>query len=1094
MGFNIFDKPEEEFNIFDAAPSDEPIVLPPEQLSLQVEQEQPHWFWRMLGAGRAEQTINSDPYQELEAIANQEPDPNEGFWRSLASSAGRAEARKSQQALLESSMFMHAVDAEEFPRRGAVAVQNYLMDTKIGSAIRHKTAEFLPRHHQKRVRKEDTEPLSWTEMKKRFTDGWYDRAGSEHKFTRIMDRLIYTEEELGKINTWLDKHPKIQQAVNATDAVTELGFIIASDIMVGKAVAATTKGAAKGLRKGVEAGVEVVSAKFAGRVDDILDVRWTAEIQQVPDSVIARGFNETIDDVVSRTVADAGDDAAQLSSTFQQVPDDFVAPPPRPRLDATGAVIPEALEDVARAADEPIEVMARRIANKEYIKRIATGDPGFFKGRSAAAIGEIIDGVTFGRVKKVTGIDSLNDVELNVVQQLIDVAKKTPEDLTVLADFGNLRLPVGVPSYQMFDEFGLRQPFNLVSDGLSTDLRFRLRSNRWWQGKMGDYRKTFGRKWNDSTNEAAARILDNYETFQARGADAVLPKEILDDLKPGEVQWLDDFLMEDRALFSEPLADEAVRQGKIGPGTGIDRLDYHFHHHRVFHDHLTQRAIAHSQNPASGIGVLPADYHVRNVARFRVDMNAPGLLERTLADGAYSYDYQKVRNLYQRETLRNLYVEPVLKQLDGAIKTMPPGRVKQVATQYGADWVKFAVRNNPSNTDEALNRLFGRGSGTIQKVVGERWKASDKSWQVFSGNMRRAAYQGAMAGNARTMVKNFTQVFHSFDTIGGRAAVAGMESAFTPGGRSMMKHYNVMIGRLDMAAFDVSNVKGWERLTSFGHQAVDKYVNSASAGNGAMWKLITNNKAHMDELIEYGAVKGIAAKDIKGRKFWETLSEAIGDGHFKPLVSIADNNIRATQWSYQTWDQPAHLWSSTGKTLFQFTSWPSNYLGGHVPRMWRHMMKGEDIVTGLPEAVTTTGRAWQRSAFVRHVVRGASLAYIGSELGFDMSHLLGTGAVPSQRVGYGLEWPVPVSPAVTLIMNLGGMVVQAGQGNVSGAMTSFDALKNISRIYIPGGIAAKHALQSIEEESLTPSLFKPKRKKKRNVPPGGLGRTTGLSR
>jgi len=509
---------------------------------------------------------------------------------------------------------------------------------------------------------------------------------------------------------------------------------------------------------------------------------------------------------------------------------------------------------------------------------------------------------------------------------------------------------------------------------------------------------------------------------------------------------------------------------------GVPREEYYYHWRKKFIDRMKERA----SDPE--LRVLPADYRVDKAIKQKLPakVNVPEFIARTGEREGIRYDWRNVTNMAYREELRKLYFEPAAKEFKAIIEGLPESEMKKLAVDYSNDWMRY-VRGMPSKWDDRFNRLVGKG---IEKVTLNRVHVRQRAFEQYSQRIRRLIFTGTIGGNPRSITKNMTQSLLTVNTIGHRATMAGWESMFSPGGRRLLNQYRVMAGgrRLAMAEFNVASVRGWERLASGGFSAVDKYMNCAGAGNGAIYYLFQRSKKHMDELTEYAIKKyGGSGRDaIRGKRFWNTVADAVDDGHFKGLVELANRNIKYTQYSYMPWDMPRHLWSQTGKTALMFTSWPSNFFGAHLPQLYKQLMKGENIF-GM--AVTPA----QRVALLTYITKGMAIYGIGAKLGYDMKHLLVTGPMPTGRIHGYLRVPAPVSPPVELATALGSLAV--------GGMTLDDnmidqgiiGLKNVYPAFIPAGTAARQVIRVAKKKAPFEAIFLPKRPKKKVKWPSGWG-------
>lgn len=682
----------------------------------------------------------------------------------------------------------------------------------------------------------------------------------------------------------------------------------------------------------------------------------------------------------------------------------------------------------------------------------------------------------------------------------------------------------GIPSWKVFENLGLSRAYDYVDYAMGNMTILNIERRKWMKDAMKNAESFLGRKWDDNIDEIVARFADE-------GPLAKIPKALKDDLargiptdptklhkmfrgrviKPGEptvppayfVEWFREQLLKDRldylseiaetdsALHWRPLADLAESQGLIGPGTAIPRQEYYYHWRKKFIDAMKERA------GKEELRVLPADYQIDKAMKQKIPagVNVPEFIARTGERVGIRYDWRSVTSMAYREELRKLYFEPAAKEFKAIVEGLPESELKRTAIDYSNDWMRY-VRGMPSKWDDRFNRLVSKG---IETITLNRVHVRQRAFEQFSQRMRRLIFTGTIGGNPRSITKNMTQSLLTVNTIGHRATVAGWESMFTPGGRRMLNQYRVMVGgrRLAMAEFNVASLRGWERLASGGFSAVDKYMNCAGAGNGAIYYLFQRSKKHMDELTEYAVKKygGVGKGALKGKRFWDTVADAVDDGHFKGLVELANRNIKYTQYSYMPWDMPRHLWSQTGKTAFMFTSWPSNFFGAHLPQLYKQLVSGENVF-GM--AVTPA----QRIALLTYITKGAFIFGLGRKFGYDMKHLLATGPMPAGRIHGYLNVPFPVSPpveAATALVSVGAggaqiLMEALGQMSLGAAIddnslfkNGLVGLKNVYPAFIPVGTTARQVIRVAKKKAPFEAIFLPKRPKKKLKWPGGIG-------
>jgi len=664
-------------------------------------------------------------------------------------------------------------------------------------------------------------------------------------------------------------------------------------------------------------------------------------------------------------------------------------------------------------------------------------------------ITRLTDAISLGTKKKVA---DLSPAELAALTDDVTTLLKAPKSMSMLteigADFG------GVPSWALLERLGLRRGYDAIDDAMFTVTLQQVDRGKWVSDNMKRYKKLFGKKWDETADEIAARLADE-------GPRAALPPELVEGLGQEEFDFIRDLVHTDRVRFWEPLADRAEQMGLIGGNTGVPREEFYYHHRKRIHDMMKRRF--RDKNT-----IMPADYRMDKIMKRSVPagVNVPEFFARHVEDSSeISLAWRDVTRISQREELRRLYLEPAMKRLS-ALADASPIEIRKAAQEYSSEWVRY-VRGMPHPLDEKLNRLLAKGVETV--TVG-RVKLAERSFERFSNGMRRYIITGTIGFNPRSIMKNMTQSLLTVNTIGHRATAAGWESMFTAGGRKLLGKYNVMSGgrRLAMAEVNIASRQGWERLSTLGFAAVDKYINCAGAGNGALWKIVTGSTKYMDELVEHGAEMGVKANAVRGARFWDVLSDAIDGGKFEEAVHLANRNIKFTQYSYNPWDMPKHLWSQWGKNTFMFTTWPSNFFGAHLPQLWHQLIKGGDV---FGQAVTPA----QRLALITFTMKGATLFAMGRKLGYNLDHLFLTGPMPVGRIHGHLQVPAPVTPPTELAIALGSIGLGALSANDKLVDNGVTGLKNIWAPFVPGGTVGRQVIRVARGEAPLQAIILPKR-------------------
>lgn len=307
--------------------------------------------------------------------------------------------------------------------------------------------------------------------------------------------------------------------------------------------------------------------------------------------------------------------------------------------------------------------------------------------------------------------------------------------------------------------------------------------------------------------------------------------------------------------------------------------------------------------------------------------------------------------------------------------------------KYTTDWINYSVRGIPHTYETKLEKFARQVHAddiwnfTIGKVFKTaKIEEGDMALKKMSAGYRRFTYTTAMGFNISSAVKNASQSLMNIPVIGFKGQMEGLRSLSLSDAKEVLKNSNMFFAKgVAIHELSIDALTRIERAGSFPFRWVDKWINTASAFNGALWKQISGNKRSMQILAENGYTgKGF------GKNFWEAVNKSITDGYFKYEIRQADEIAQITQYSYATWDMPKILWSSTNKTLFQFATWPLNYFGQYIPELTRWAITGVSPLGKMSR--------WDRSALLRHVVMMETAAQLAQQNGVDVGYISPTHA------------------------------------------------------------------------------------------------------
>lgn len=731
-------------------------------------------------------------------------------------------------------------------------------------------------------------------------------------------------------------------------------------------------------------------------------------------------------------------------------------------------------------AREYIEAMTAK--QKKLVKQTTTTPGGHLKTTekitgtadappfvSAAQLKTIMKNNNHGNDIK---LDDLTPLQIKAVATDIATAKNAPKDMSNWAIAGKLG---GIPSWRMFEIMGIPDAYDLIDDAMTTNTILAARRSDWLHNTKKEFKKRFKINWKDGDihDDIASRFADE-------GPEATLVDAL--DVKPEIVSFISQAVEADRTLHWNPLADAEEAAGLIGKGLDIDglptRQEFYFHRRNLRHDMINRTKTG---NP--NLGVLPADYRIEKALTqtLPTGVSAPEFIARSADENIFRRDWATVSSLAYKESLRKLNFEPAAQRMDTILDLLDPS-IQKHATEFSSQWIK-AVRGMPGLWDEDLNAINKRVFGpAYSKVTGKQM--SDRSFERFSVEMRKLAYGGTISFNTRSLLKQAFQSNLTMATIGEKATLEGWGSMYSQGGREMLKHYPVTVGgkRLAMSSFDISTQEGVNKLVAAydgaikfgakGFSAIDMYANVSGAGNGAIWKIANSSQGNLNRMLDFAAKRTVQGK-LSTQNFWDIMSAMADEGLVDDWIALANRNIKVTQFSYNPWDAPAHLYKygAVGKNVFQFTNWPSHFFGAFVPQMWQQSMKGINV---FGDRATKA----QRWAPALYITKMATIMAVAKKHGYNMDYLSASAPVPAGRVGGFLPVPVPISPTTDLALAIGNMGLGALESLTGKGGDRFflgaKELRSASRPYILGGTTLSRIEAVRQGEAPTEFIFLPK--------------------
>lgn len=352
------------------------------------------------------------------------------------------------------------------------------------------------------------------------------------------------------------------------------------------------------------------------------------------------------------------------------------------------------------------------------------------------------------------------------------------------------------------------------------------------------------------------------------------------------------------------------------------------------------------------------------------DVDIPQFLRRVNARQGLIEDADLAfRTMADRES-HALYMQPAYQQATG----MANATENDNLIRYTRQWIND-MRGIPGKAEATLepnmhdfSLMLEHGTRWLPDWTHLKWKAEDRAIRQMSKWFRSKTYFAAMGFNPGPIVTNMTQSTLTIGAIGVKPTLAGMQSLSTEGGRNILRHSRILIGRNPMHSIGLKEMSRISRAGNWGFRMIDKWMNVAPAFNGSLYKQIHGNADKMAILRKYGIPEG--------NGFWTSLSKALDAGEFAPESNIANRIAKLTQYSYLKHDTPQFLRGPFGSMFGQFLSWPANYWQSYIPEMAKWMVTGQSPFGPLS--------ATERGTLVRHILLAETLIAAGGDMGIDL--------------------------------------------------------------------------------------------------------------
>jgi len=852
----------------------------------------------------------------------------------------------------------------------------------------------------------------------------------------LLNRMFTTSEEMRKVDDFFVRHPKL--------AISNRVAVIIDDMIVAMiAEAAATRGAIKG--------VHYIDDFFRGTTKHQLRKGFHVALKEASDKY---KLGEEITEMWKQPKLTNADEVAEaltkkhgFAVTGEQV---------------TEVVLPHS-DDLVKTS-----------LTKSYLKEATTPRlPGQEPPINPALVNSLIEQHTFGKYKSIKDINRLKLIELTNITDDIGTMINAPTSVKYGTELAS---KVHLPAWRFYDRLGLWNDFSRVDDGIYRADQIIDSWERWLRGNKRLYKKLFKQSWDEAADKATFHAIQQMNDG-VTPASVLIPDDILNKLPPDKIERIRGFIIDTARVhkynYMDELAEEAIKQGKIGGTTGIPVQKWY----------ITNIDKATLQQQIDGLA--REGFRTRSPKKFF----APEFARRRENINDIAESFENLGRIGIKHQSKSLFKEPPLTRMGNIIHGAYP---KEVQDYFDA-WKKHAVFKHPAKSDAFLNKGLNKVSSKIETITNGKWKATGASWENLSMRYRQSVAGGALMGNIRPIFKNTFQSSLTDDLIGTKATLAGMESMFFKGGRNILGKFGFMHNRAPFAGIDITNSRTWNRLSYGGIAAVDKYMNCASSANGTLWRLVRQNSSKMDELVEFtakntGALRpGAIRKGIENFGFWDALDTAIDAGKFVREVDMAKKVTYASQWTYHLHGMGRYAWSSTGRTAGQFQNWTAHFWGAHMPQMV-HQLLGGDTILGMQPT------AWERMALFRFLARGAIFHEIGTNLGYNMDHMtilhqsgVSTAMLPIGKIR-GEPMPFPTSPGTQFADSFFQMAYASVTGDDKRYDRAYDSFARAITLTIPA-ITAARRLDDIETEGIGTLIMTPIKREKST---GGLKTLKGF--
>jgi hypothetical protein len=382
-------------------------------------------------------------------------------------------------------------------------------------------------------------------------------------------------------------------------------------------------------------------------------------------------------------------------------------------------------------------------------------------------------------------------------------------------------------------------------------------------------------------------------------------------------------------------------------------------------------------------------------------------------------DIDRILQAYSDSVMKDIYFGSAVDMTRNLTKFMPADLQKLTN-----DMVDYGMMRKWTPTD----RLLSRGMG-------------DLNFRNLSGTYSELTYKGGLGFNFRSPFQNFSQQVLTYSQVGLKNMKDGYNHLLSPTDfdQILLKNSDIMRNRITESAYKATGIKEAIR---------DLAKPLPPTGQGSKISHLANRLGMMffNMSEQTNVAQGFLAGSYKKIDELGGLEKVMNNADLlDEVVKEGDRVAKITQFSYRRMDLPPAMWSSLGRLLLQYQTYPINLI------FYLERLKGTDKWGRLVAGTNAVNKIYQE-------VFGYSP--------FDWSNLITRG---TDYGGYSLAG----SPFATQV----GAGVNAMATNLSPTATEKQktaSMKNLwkkSKILIPYELGAERLYNVATGEQDWTSLF-----------------------